>query len=173
MNSISRQRIFSTSPTRWVPEVPKDNHPTIDDLDRLEGVSSSASLDRRAQTLTFEHYGSISTAQQKAMSPLVIPLGAIAAVECRPGRSTHWFWVVRRGDQPWRKGVHSDPCGVVSGVDPSVFAERVRAAAMHAAPVYGDDSTESDAPSNTPGGWRGIFAKGLGRAVVEGFFNTR
>lgn len=139
------------------------------DPDRLEGMSSSATLDHRAQTLTFEHYGSISTAQQKAMSPLVIPLGAIAAVECRPGRSTNWFWVVRRGHEAWRKGVSSDPCGVVCAVDPSAFAERVRAAAVRALPVDGHDSTESDAP----GGWRGRFAKGLGRAVVDGFFNTR
>jgi hypothetical protein len=44
---------------------------------------------------------------------------------------------------------------------------------MRAAPVDGDDSAESAAPSNTPGGWRGRFSKGLGRALVDGFFNTR
>jgi hypothetical protein len=132
-------------------------------------MSSSASLDHRAQTLTFEHHGSICTAQQKAVSPLVIPLGAIAVVECRPGRSTNWFWVVRRGHEPWRKGVSSDPCGVVCGVDPTAFAERVRAAAGRVVPVEHDDATAPEASR----GWRARLGKGFGRAVVDGFFNSR
>lgn len=139
-----------------------------DDPIRLEGASSSATLDRRAQTLTFEHHGAVTTDEQKALSPLVIPLGAVAAVECQRGRSTNWFWVVRRGHEPWRKGVGTDPCGVVSVADPLQFVEQVRAAVSQATPV--DDPVESPVQ---PGGRLGRFAKGFGRAVVDGFFNTR
>jgi hypothetical protein len=145
----------------------------MDDLDRLEGASSSAALDHRAQTLTFVHHGSVCSAEQKALSPLVVPLGMITAVDGKPGRSTNWFWVVRRGHRPWTKGVWSDPCGVVCGVDPSDFAERVRSAMMRATPVSGDDSTDSDGVPEAGSGWRGRLAKGIGRAVVDGFFNTR
>jgi hypothetical protein len=34
------------------------------------------------------HYCSVSTDEQKALSPLVIPLGAIPSVECNRRRST-------------------------------------------------------------------------------------
>ena len=125
-------------------------------------------LDLVAQTLTFEHFGSVSTEQQKALSPLVIPLGEIAAVECTVGSSTHWFWVVRRGQHPWRKGVWRDPGGLVCTVDPTDFAERVRAAVARAAPVDTEPLAETARP-----GWRSRFAKGAGRAVIDGFFNTR
>lgn len=47
-------------------------------------------LDHEMQTLTFEHHGYVATDRQKAMSPLVIPLGAIETVECRLGHSTNW-----------------------------------------------------------------------------------
>lgn len=82
---------------------------THDDLCRLESSSGSVVLDVAAQTLTFEHVGSVATAEQKALSPLVVPLGAIASVECKPGYSTHWFWVVPRGIPPRRGGVPKDP----------------------------------------------------------------
>lgn len=141
---------------------------TDDALIRFDGGSSSATLDRRAQTLTFEHHGSVTTDEQKALSPLVIPLGAIASVECQPGRSTNWFWVVRRGHEPWRKGVWCDPCGVVSGDDPREFAERVRVAMSGVAPVVAAPDAEV-----RPSGRFGKLAKGLGRAMVDGFFNTR
>ena len=143
-----------------------------DDLDRLEGLSSSATLDHGAQTLTFLHHGSVATDRQKAMSPVVVPLGSIAAVECRPGRSTNWFWVVLRGRSPWQDGVWSDPCGVVCGMDPTDFAERVRLAVNRATPVSGEAIGLSD-PAPSTSGWRGRFVRGLGRAVVDGFFNTR
>lgn len=136
----------------------------------LEGTSSRATLDRSAQTLTFEHHGSITTEQQKSLSPLVIPLGAIASVECRRGRSTNWFWVVRRGHTPWRDGVGTDPCGVVSVIDPLEFVEQVKAAVSETVPI--DGPAEKDAPAPTAGRV-GRLAKGLGRAVVDGFFNSR
>lgn len=141
-------------------------------LDRLEGASSSATLDYRAQTIVFEHFGSVTTAEQKAASPLAIPLGAIASVECQPGSSTNWFWVVRRGHQPWAKGVWSDPCGVVCSVDPTDFAERVRYAVMRATPVDAD-TVENTPPAKRDGGWRKRLARGVGRAAVDGLFNTR
>ena len=137
-----------------------------DDLYRLEGASSSATLDRGAQTLVFEHFGSVTTAEQKSLSPLVIPLGEIASVEIRCGRSTNWFWVVRRGHQAPRGGAPSDPCGVVSGADPSDFAERVRAAVARVAPVEAPEL--APVPKKTSG-WGAKLARG----VVDGFFNTR
>lgn len=136
----------------------------------LEGTSSRAVLDLRAQTLTFEHHGSITTDQQKFLSPLVIPLGEIETVECRPGRSTNWFWVVRRGHEPWRKGVASDPCGVVSAVDPSAFVEQVRTAVSRAEPTDGPTAPDAEAP---PESRAGRFGKWLGRGAVDGFFRTR
>lgn len=142
----------------------------VEDLDRLDGASSSVILDHREQTLVFEHRGSVCTDEQKAVSPLVIPLGSIASVECMRGRSTNWFWVVRRGHQPWRDGVWCDPCGVVSGADPLEFTERVKAAVARAVPVT--DAPAEDSPPE-PGGWRTKLARGIGRAVVDGFFNTR
>ena len=144
---------------------------TDDDLDRLDGSSSSVTLDHRAQTLVFEHQGSTVTDRQKALSPLVIPLGEIASVEYKPGYSTNWFWVVRRGHKPWRDGVWSNPCGVVCGDDPTDFAARVESAVARATPVTA--APDAETPPDTKGSWRGKFAKGLGRAVVDGFFNTR
>lgn len=141
---------------------------TVDGVFRLEGASSSATLDLHAQTLTFEHHGSVSTDQQKALSPVRVPLGAIASVECRRGRSTNWFWVVRRGRKPWREGVWADPCGVVSVADPRDFTDRVLAAVAAAAPVVSDD-IDSEECRKRSRGWAGR----LGRAVVDGFFNTR
>lgn len=141
-----------------------------DDLDRLEGASSRATLDHRAQTIVFEHHGATATDEQKAQSPLAIPLGAIEAVECKRGRSTNWFWVVRRGREPWRDGVWSDPCAVVSTTDPADFVERVRAAVARATPVTVDASDEHSVP---PRSWRSKLAKGAGRAIIDGFFNTR
>lgn len=140
-----------------------------DNLDRLEGASSSATIDYRAQTIVFEHHGATTTDEQKALSPLAIPWGAIEAVECKRGSSTNWFWVVRRGHRPWKKGVWTDPCGVVSTADPADFADRVRSAVARATPVTVDEPEEPPRSRN----WRAKLAKGTGRAIVDGFFNTR
>ncbi len=140
-----------------------------DEFHRLDGASSRVVLDTVAQTLTFEHFGSIATPEQKASSPLVLPLGAIAQVECTPGRSTNWFWVVPRGAKPRRGQVWRDPYGVVCGVDPTDFAERVRSAVARAAPVEAEPLAAVKPSSR----WRGRFAAGVGRALTDGFFNTR
>lgn len=144
-----------------------------DDLpDRLEGAASSATLDHQAQTLVFEHFGSVCTAKQQALSPLVIQLGSIAEVKCRPGRSTNWFWVVPRGQKPWRDGVWCDPHGVVCGIDPTDFAERVKLAVAGAVVVVeGPVDASIDAVPAT--GRRGRLAKRFGGAIVDGFFNSR
>lgn len=143
------------------------NHCMTGEFAVLEGATSTATLDTAGWTLTFDHHGSVATDEQKALSPLVIPLGAIEAVECRPGHSTNWFWVVQRGDKPWRKGVWCDPRGVVSTVDPTEFAESVRAAVALASPADAVEVDGVSAPRNR--GWAGKFA----RAVVDGFFNSR
>lgn len=140
-----------------------------DVFDRLEDSSGRVILDVVARTLTFERYGSVATEEQKALSPLVIPLGSIAKVECRPGRSTNWFWVVPRGIEPWRGGVWSDPRGLVCGVDPTDFADRVRFAVAGATPVDAEPAV-AEIPRTSR---RGRFAASLGRALVDGFFNTR
>jgi hypothetical protein len=137
---------------------------------RLDGASSSAVLDRDAQTLTFEHRGSLVTHGQKALSPLVIPLGAIESVECKRGRSTHWFWVVLRGREPWRDGTWSDPCGVVSSEDPLGFVELVRAAVAEATPA---DDVVVEVPSAPARSWRSRLVRGGLRAVVDGMFGSR
>ncbi len=152
---------------------PAHNVGMADELDQLDGTSGSVRLDHRAQTLVFEHWGSVATDEQRAASPVVIPLGAIGAVEHRRGRSTNWFWVVRRGHKPWRKGVWSDPCGMVSTADPADFAERVRVAVASATPAPDEAPVDADVARARRRGWRGKFAKGVGRAVVDGFFNTR
>lgn len=135
---------------------------------RLEGTSATATLDLHAQTLTFEHHGSVSTERQKALSPLIVPLGAIVSVECRRGRSTNWFQVVRRGEKPWRDGAWSDPCGIVSVEDPQRFAEHVRSGVAAATPVVAD---VAGSPGQGPrsGRWAAKFA----RALVDGFFSSR
>ena len=135
----------------------------------LEGTSSRAILDLRAQTLTFEHHGSIATDEQKSLSPLIIPLGAIAEIECRPGRSTNWFWVVRRDRQRWRDEVWKDPYAVVSVESPVDFVEQLRAAVARAEPI--DEPVAPDAP-HTPPSKAGRFRRWMGRAVVDGFFNA-
>ena len=109
------------------------------DPHRLEGSSGSVTLDVVAQTLTFEHFGSVASDEQKALSPVVLPLGAIAAVEFTPGRSTNWFWVQPRGQKPWKKGVWCDPHGVVCDRNlrtsvPGIFAAGDVAEARH--PLY-------------------------------------
>jgi hypothetical protein len=59
------------------------------------------------------------------------------------------------------------------GVDPTEFAERVKAAVSRAAPAdyayLDDDELLPPAPS----GWRARLATGAARAVVDGFFNAR
>ena len=56
------------------------------DPDRLDGASCTATLDEAAQTLTFEHRGWGASAEQKARSALVVPLGAIGSVEYERAR---------------------------------------------------------------------------------------
>ena len=140
------------------------------DPHRLEGSSGSVTLDVVAQTLTFEHFGSVASDEQKALSPVVVPLGAIAAVDFTPGRSTNWFWVLPRGRKPWKKGVWCDPHGIVCDRDPTDFVERVRTAVAKAIPVDAEPRTATLPPKPS---WRSRLAKGVGRATVDGFFNTR
>ena len=67
------------------------------DPDVLDGASCTATLDEDAETLTFEHRGWGATYEQKARSPLVVPLGAIGSVEYQRKRFNSWFRVVPRG----------------------------------------------------------------------------
>lgn len=80
------------------------------------------------QTLTFEHRGWGATHEQKARSPLVVPLGAIGSVEYERRRFNSWFRVVPRGHDAWDESAHSNPHGLTCGVDPTEFAERVKSA---------------------------------------------
>lgn len=95
-----------------------------DDPNGLKGISCTATLDYVAQTLTFEHRGMFRSKAQKA-SPVIVPFDEIASVEYE----RKWFRITRRGDEPWKGGVASDPHGLNCSVDPTAFAERVRAAA--------------------------------------------
>jgi hypothetical protein len=147
--------------------------------DRFEGASCTATLDTNAQTLTFSHRGFGASAQQKALSPLVVPLGAIGDVECHWGRFQGWFRVNLRGQNPWAGSKHSDPHGLTCGEDPGPFAQRVRDAAALATPLALDDVDRAaelvdDAADAKPEPTvAGRFAKGFGKALVNGFFNTR
>lgn len=149
------------------------------DPDRFEGASCTASLEAEAQTLTFEHRGFGASAQQKALSPLVVPLGAIDEVEWHWGRFTGWFRIVLRGQNPWSGSKHSDPHGLTCGEDPAIFAQRVRDAVALATPLdleqvdreaeLVDDAADAKAAPTVAG----RFAKGFGKALIDGFFNTR
>jgi hypothetical protein len=139
----------------------------------LDGASCTATLDEAAQTLTFEHRGWGASHEQKARSPLVVPLGAIGAVEYERKRINSWFRVVPRGHDAWDEGAHSNPHGLTCGVDPTAFAERVKAAVSNAAPTVYAYLDDDELPPPPPSGWRARLAKGAAKAVVDGFFNTR
>src|SRR3954471_10424403 len=79
------------------------------DPDVLDGASCTATLDEAAQTLTFEHRGWGATYEQKARSPLVVPLGAIGSVEYERKRFSSWFRVVPRGHDAWNESAHLNP----------------------------------------------------------------
>lgn len=149
------------------------------DADSFEGASCTATLDTAAQTLTFEHRGWGATREQKALSPLVVPLGAIGAVEFEKHWFNGYFRIVRRGQQPWLHSIHSDPHALTCAEDPTAFALRVRAAVEAAAPLTVDEVDEglpdfevaeeiAAQPSTA-----GRIAGGIGRALVNGFFNSR
>lgn len=147
--------------------------------EQFEGASCTATLDTSAQTLTFSHRGFGASAQQKALSPLVVPLGAIDEVQCHWGRFQGWFRVTLRGQNPWAGSKNSDPHGLTCGENPSEFAQRVRDAVALAAPLDLEDIDEAaelveDAADVKPEPTvAGRLAKGFGRALVNGFFNSR
>ena len=142
---------------------------------RLEGASCTATLDLTAQTLTFEHRGFGAFAEQKALSPVVVPLGAISAVEFTRGRFTSWFYVALRDQPPWLHGVAKNPHGLTCGVDPTPFAEAVKAAAGSVTPLEPGAWEPAEAPDqpDVPPSWRSRVAKSAAGAVITGFFNTR
>jgi hypothetical protein len=143
------------------------------DPDVLDGASCTATLDEAAQTLTFEHRGWGATYEQKARSPLVVPLGAIGSVEYERKRFSSWFRVVPRGHDAWDESTHLNPHGLTCSVDPTEFAERVKAAVSKAARADYAYLQDDELPTPPPSGWRARLAKGAARAVVDGFFNTR
>jgi hypothetical protein len=142
---------------------------------RFKGASCTATLDLTAQTLTFEHSGFGAFAEQKALSPVVVPLGAISTVEFKRGRFSSWFYVTLRDQPPWLHGVSKDPHGLTCGVDPTPFAEAVQTAVGSVAPLEQGEWEPAEAPEveDAPPSWRGRFAKSAASAVITGFFNTR
>ncbi len=142
---------------------------------RLKGASCTATLDTDAKTLTFEHWGFGSSDEQKALSPVVVPLGAISSVEYKKGTFGSWVYVSLRGQQPWLHGVRRDPHGLTCGDDPTPFAKAVQAAVAGVEPLGAEDWEPPEAPEipATPPSWRSRFAKAAAGAVVTGFFNSR
>lgn len=63
---------------------------------------------------------------------------------------TGWFRISRHGHEPWSGGVAIDPHGLNCAVDPSDFAQRVRAAVgvTPAAAPQTDPVTEEPAPAD-------------------------
>jgi hypothetical protein len=145
------------------------------DPNRLKGASCTATLDVGAKTLTFEHRGFGSSAEQKSLSPVVVPLGAIGSVEFEKRWYGSWLYVALRGQQPRLHGVRTDPHGLTCGDDPTPFVEGVRAAVASVEPLAEDEWEPTEAPETpeAPPSWRHRFAKGAAAAVVNGFFNTR
>jgi hypothetical protein len=145
------------------------------DPNRLKGASCTATLDVDAKTLTFEHWGFGSSAEQKSLSPAVVPLGAISSVEFEKRWYGSWLYVALRGQQPWLHGVRTNPHGLTCGDDPTPFAEALRAAVSSVEPLGEDEWEPAEAPETpeAPPSWRRRFAKGAAVAVVNGFFNTR
>lgn len=150
--------------------------------DRFEGASCTATLDTVAQTLTFEHRGWGATKEQKLLSPLVVPLGAIGAVEFEQHWFNGYFRIVRRGQQPWLHSVHADPHALTCAEDPTAFALRVRAAAAAAKPMTDGEveeglpdfeAAEDQANEPTTGGRvAGAVGRTVGRGLVHGLFNN-
>jgi hypothetical protein len=142
------------------------------DPDRLDGASCTVRLDTVAQTLTFEHRGWGATTEQRARSPLVVPLGAIASVEHGRKRFHSWFHVLLNGVSAWDAGPATDPLGLVCSDDPTEFADRVKSAMSSAKPADYEFVHADDLPA-PKSSWRRRLAKGTARALVDGFFNTR
>jgi hypothetical protein len=94
-----------------------------DDPNRLKGISCTATLDYAARTLTFDHRGMFRSKAQKA-SPVIVPFDEIASVE----HEGKWLRITRRGHEPWKGGVSSDPHGMNCYVDTTEFAQRVQQA---------------------------------------------
>jgi hypothetical protein len=145
------------------------------DPNRLEGASCVVTLDTAEGTLTFVHSGFTAFAEQKALSPVVVPLGAIKSVHYERKRFTGSFFVTLRGQQPWLHGVARDPHGVICGDDATEFAEAVKAAVASVTPLGDDDYEPPEVPEvpDTPPSRRSRFAKAAAGALVTGFFNTR
>jgi hypothetical protein len=72
-----------------------------------KGLSCTATLDYATRTLTFEHRGWFLSKAQKA-SPVIVPFDEIASVEYE----RKWFRITRRGHEPWKGGVASDPTSI-------------------------------------------------------------
>jgi hypothetical protein len=53
---------------------------------------------------------------------VIVPFDEIASVEYE----RKWFRITRRGHEPWKGGVASDPHGLNCAVDPTPFAQRVQ-----------------------------------------------
>jgi hypothetical protein len=96
---------------------------------------------------------------QKA-SPVIVPFDEITSVEWDFGKITGWFRIARRGHEPWKGGVASDPHGLNCAVDPTAFAQRVqqvvgihRPTTDSAEPPTGDAGTtaEPDAKRDADG----------------------
>jgi hypothetical protein len=62
---------------------------------------------------------------------------------------TGWFRISRRGHEPWKGGVASDPHGLNCAVDPTAFAQRVQAAAGIEQPAT-DSVVEAGAAAEEP-----------------------
>ena len=143
------------------------------DPNRLTGSFCTVTLDPDARTLTFEHRGRLLTDEQKATPTVVLPLAVISNVRFKKGRFSHWLRVELRGAPPKTGGASVDLHGLACDSDPTAFAERVRAAVAVAAPMYADELPEPQELEPTPPGWGSRVGKFVGRAVVDGLFNTR
>ncbi len=117
-----------------------------DDPNQLKGSSCTATLDRAARTLTFDHRGWFRSKPQKA-SPVVVRLDEITAVEYDFGTLTGWFRISRRGHEPWKGGVASDPHGLNCPVDPTDFAKRVQAEVGLGEQTPGPGAAEPEPPA--------------------------
>jgi hypothetical protein len=119
-----------------------------EDPDRLKGISCTATLDGAARTLTFEHRGMFRSKEQKA-SPVIVPFDEIASVDYE----RKWFRITRRGHEPWKGGVASDPRGLNCSVDPTAFGERVKQVVGVQQPIADSGEQPTTDPATTePGG---------------------
>jgi len=133
----------------------------------LKATSCAITLDQVARTLTFDHRGRLRSKEQKK-SPIVVPFDEIIAVESDFGVLTGWFRIRRRGHEPWKDGIATDPHGANCPCDPTEFAERVRAAVGlplqtgTGGPVRSDQSGVGGAQPDEPGAGGKTIKKTLG-----------